>query len=316
MKYWGSFFFVFLSFLANSQEKFSKEFRLITDNDLYVSISNDRYYTSGIFIEYSFLQKNNNPKLDKKIIDLSINHEIYTPINPTVPSRGQHDRPFAGLLYANLGVRNIYKENVIFGYSIQLGTIGEKSYAEELQQFIHRIYNFEEIVGWRYQIENALALNFRIDYITNLYTSENKKFDFGWMNTAKAGTILTNISSGFYGRFGFKTLQRLSNTLGFKTNLNDKTSEFFNESESFIYLKPMLRFAHYDATLQGSFLNKSSLVTKELNPFVFDFEVGFRYIKKRVNLGYSINYYSNKSKGLRTTEINKYGTITLGYLFN
>jgi hypothetical protein len=78
----------------------------------------------------------------------------------------------------------------------------------------------------------------------------------------------------------------------------------------------MLRFAHYDATLQGSFLNKSSPVTKELNPFVFDFEVGFRYIKKRLNLGYSINYYSNKSKGLRTTEINKYGTITLGYLFN
>lgn len=316
MKYWGSFILIFFSFLASSQEKFSRELRLITDNDLYVSISKDRYYTSGIFMEYSYLKKNNNPNLDKKIIDWSINHEIYTPINPTVESKGDHDRPFAGYLYLGFGLKNIYKNEAILSFSTQFGVIGENSYAEDLQRFIHDIYGFADILGWRYQIENALALNFQLDYTTNLYISNNNNFDFGWVNTAKAGTVLTNFSSGFYSRFGFKTLQKITNSIAFLTNLNDSTTNFSNQSESFIYLKPSLRLSLYDATLQGSFLNTNSPITKELNLFVFDVELGFKYVKNRFNFGYSINYYSNKSKGLRTTEINRYGTITLGYLFN
>ena len=52
----------------------------------------------------------------------------------------------------------------------------------------------------------------------------------------------------------------------------------FREIESFIYLKPMLRYALYDATIQGSFLNKKSLVTKELIPLVFELELGIKLL--------------------------------------
>lgn len=316
MKYWAGLFIFLSSFLIYSQEKFAKKISLVTDNDLYVSISKDRYYTSGIFLEYTYLLKNNNLKLSKKSIEWSINHEIYTPINPTVASKGQHDRPFAGYLYGSFAFRNIYKKEAILGFKTDIGVIGEKSFAEELQRFIHEIYRFREIVGWQYQIENALALNFNLDYTKSLYRSTNKKFDFGWINTVKLGTVLTNISSGFYSRFGFKTLQKITNSIAFNTNLNDATTNVVNKAESFFYIKPTLRLALYDATLQGSFLTNGSPITKELNPLVFDAELGFKYIKNRFSFGYSVNYYSNKSKGLRTTEINRYGTITLGYLFN
>lgn len=75
-------------------------------------------------------------------------------------------------------------------------------------------------------------------------------------------------------------------------------------------------WAFYDTTLQGSFLNTTSFIIKELNPFILDVEIGFRYVKKSFNFGYSIHWYSNKSKGLKTDEINRYGTIFLGYLFH
>lgn len=315
MKYMKSCFLVFISLLTYSQEKFSKEFRIVTDNDLYVSINKDRYYTSGIFIEYNYLVKHDNPKLSKKIIEWSLNQEIYTPINPTVSSKGDHDRPFAGYLYAGFGFKNIYKNSTILNFSSSIGAIGKNSFAEELQAFVHELYNFREIVGWKYQIQNAFAANFNVTFIKTLRVSNNNKFDFGLNTQANVGTVFTNLSYGFYSRFGFKKLQKISNSIGFNSNLNNSTTEFVNESESFFYVNPSLRAVLYDATLQGSFLNTSSLITKELNPFVLTVELGFRYIKNRFNFGYSINYYSNKSKGLRTTEINRYGTITLGYLF-
>lgn len=316
MKRWAHIFLFLLVFFANAQEKLSKEFRLITDNDLYISINKDRYYTSGIFLEYSFLTNHSNPNLSKKIIDFGLNQEIYTPINPTVRSKGDHDRPFAGYLYGSFGVRNVYKKESILGFSIQIGTLGSKSYAEELQRFIHSLYNFADITGWVYQIRDAFALNFNINYTTNLYTSKNNTFDFGWISNANAGTMFTNLSSGFYTRFGFKKLQKIINSVGFYSNLNNANTNTLNKNESFLYVKPSLRFAFYDATLQGSFLNTSSPVTKVLNPFVLDVEVGFRYIKKRFDLGYAIHFYSNKSQGLKTDEINRYGSIILGYLFN
>lgn len=316
MKHWVSFFLFFLAFFANAQDKFSKEFRFITDNDLYVSINKDRYYTSGIFLEYSFLKKHNNPKLSKKIIDLSLNQKIYTPINPTLVSKGNHDRPFAGYLYGKFGVKNAYKNKSILGFSVEMGTLGKKSYAKELQKFIHSFYNFAEITGWDYQIRDAFAINFNLNYSTNLYTSKNKMFDFGWISNANAGTMFTDISSGFYTRFGIKELQKIINSSGFNSNLNNASTNLFNKTESFFFLKPSLRWAFYDATLQGSFLNTTSPITKVLNPFVLDVEIGFRYVKKSFNFGYSIHWYSNKSKGLKTDEINRYGTIFLGYLFN
>ena len=316
MKYCVIFFLFILVYSSNAQKKFSKEFRFITDNDLYISIYKDRYYTSGVFFEYSFLKKHNNIKLSKKIIDLSLNQNIFTPIKPNTRNKGDHDRPFAGYFYGSFGVRNVYKKEAILGFSFQIGTLGSKSYAEELQRFIHNFFNFADITGWDYQIRDALAVNLRVDYTTNLYTNKNNTFDFGWTSKTNIGTIFTNLSAGLYTRFGLKQLQEIINSVGFYSNLNNANTITLNESESFIYVKPSLRLAFYDATLQGSFLNTSSPVTKDLNPLVLDIDVGFRYIKKRFNFGYAIHFYSNKSKGLQTNEINRYGTIALGYLFN
>ena len=76
----------------------------------------------------------------------------------------------------------------------------------------------------------------------------------------------------------------------------------------------MLRYALYDATLQGSFLNKGSEVTKELIPLVFDIQFGLKFTVNRFNFGYIFNYNTSKSKDLRYTYGNKYGTINLNYL--
>jgi hypothetical protein len=75
-----------------------------------------------------------------------------------------------------------------------------------------------------------------------------------------------------------------------------------------------LRYAFYDATLEGSFLNTNSEITTELIPLVFSLEIGFKFTSNRFNFGYTFNYHTNKSKNLKFDNGHKYGAINFNYL--
>ena len=64
------FLFLFCAFSLYSQKKFSKEISFITENDLYTSTYNDRYYTNGMFLSFKYLPNKKNAKLEKKIFAL------------------------------------------------------------------------------------------------------------------------------------------------------------------------------------------------------------------------------------------------------
>lgn len=314
MKYLLRFFFFIVSLNLASQQKFSKSIGLVTDNDLYVSTNRDRYYTSGIFLNFNYLVKNNNKNIEKKIFEWQIGHEMFTPNSPIVKFVSQHDRPFAAHLFTSFKTRNIYKNNTIISTSFQMGVLGPNALGDELQNAIHSLYGFREVIGWKYQIKNAISLNFGTEYMHFLGKDETNTFDVTWINSASVGTVYTNISTGLLFRAGIIQLQKITNSVAFNSNLNNKETPYHNNTESFFYFKPSLRLALYDATLQGSFLNTSSEVTKELIPLVFDMELGFRLTTNRFNFGYIFNYNTNKSKGLKSTYGNKYGSIVINYM--
>lgn len=316
MKKTITLFLLFSSFLILSQEKFSKEIKLTTDNDLYVSTKRDRYYTNGFFLSYRYLTKLTSEKLEKRIFEWKIGHEMYTPNRSTVTKINQHDRPFAGYLFGSFGVSRVYKKQRILNTSIQIGTIGPNAFSEEIQDFIHSIYGFKEVVGWKHQIANAFGLNFSIEYLQFLGKGKTNRTDITWITKSRIGTVYTDISSGVIARLGFEPLASLLNSIAFGSHLNNLESTFKREIESYFFIKPMFRYAFYDATLQGSFLNKTSEITKELIPFVFDVAIGYHFTANRFNFGYTFNYNTSKSKGLRYTYGNKYGQISLSYLLH
>ncbi len=314
MKNASLFLFIVISTSLFSQEKYTKEISLKTDNDLFTSTYYDRYYTSGIFLSYRLLSKTPSKKYVKKIVEWQIGHQMYTPFTAIVPIVALHDRPFAAYLYINYGVQKVFKNNRILKTSLALGVIGSAAFGQELQDFIHTIYNFKKAVGWKYQIKNALALNFNANYTQFLTKDASNHFDVSWVNTAKIGTVFTDVSTGIYTRIGFKPLQKLANSIAFHTNLNDDKSNFKRVAESFLYIKPTVSFVLYDATIQGSFLNPTSPVTKEIVPFKFDLEIGYRFTANRFNFGYFYHFYTNKVKNLRFNKGNYYGQIMVNYL--
>ncbi|MEQ6122920.1 lipid A deacylase LpxR family protein [Pseudotenacibaculum sp. MALMAid0570] len=307
------FFFVTSSLI--SQQKFSKEFSLVTDNDLYVSTVKDQYYTNGLFLTYRYLSSNKG-ELSKKIFEIQIGHEIYTPYKSTVTTLAEHDRPFAGYLYANIGVIRAYKTQSILKTNLQLGVLGEDALGENLQNFIHDIYNFRRPFGWKYQIRNTLALNFDTEYIKALDIDDSKHYDINFMSKLRIGTIFNEVTGGFIGRIGFKELQPIDNSLAFNTHLNNDQTSFQRGIESFLYYKTSLTIVAYDATIQGSLFNSNSPVTYKPKSLRFDLELGLKFTSNRCNFGYAYHYHSNKLNNLRRDKGNDYGQIFFSYLFN
>lgn len=305
----------FVSISLFSQEKFSKEFSFVNDNDLYASLVLDQYYSNGIFLNYRYLASDFK-NFSKKIYELEIGHEIYTPFRSTIVSPLDHDRPFAGHLYGSFGVTRVFENQKILKTKVILGTIGENSFGEELQNFIHDIYNFRSPVGWRYQIQNILSANLDVEHITPLGTNESNHFDINWIKKARIGTVFNEVTAGFQGRMGFKELQPLGNSIAFNTHLNDDKTSYVRGIESFLYYETSLTLVAYDATIQGSLFNDESPITFNPKPLRFDLEIGYRFTSKRWNFGYAWHFYSNKIPNLRKNMGHSYGRFFFSYLFN
>lgn len=313
MKTYVLFLFLMLSFSVLSQEKYEKSIRLITDNDLYVSTKKDRYYTNGFFLSYQYISKKHPEKLEKKIFEFTVGHEMYSPFKAVVQDISLHDRPFAAHLFGGFGMQYVSKKNRILKANIQIGVIGPAAFGRELQNFIHDIYGFTRAIGWDFQIQNALSLNFEGNYTQFLVKDASNHYDISGIGNLRFGTVHTDFAIGFLGRIGFSPLQKIANSIAFHTAVNNDNSNFKTENESFLYVKPSIHYVLYDATLQGSFLNTNSLVTKTLVPLKFELEVGFQCTLNRFNFRYMANYHTNKATDLKYQNGNWYGSIGIGY---
>ena len=306
-------FIMQLSFTSVAQHNFSKEFSLVSDNDLYTSIVRDRYYTNGLFLTYRTVKNDGSKYNPKKIKQYQIGQLMYTSVNPNLTNASLQDRPFAGYLYGSYGLNWYYHTNTILATELQIGVIGPSAKGYELQNFLHGLYNYPKPMGWRHQINNAFALNLNIKYLHNFSEISNHYFDFSSYNNLKAGTIFTSLSSGLYSRVGLKKLQPFTNSVAFNSNLNHTAKSY---DESFLFIKPMLSYALYDATIEGSFLNNSNPVVFNVMPFYFLLEIGYRFYKKHFSYGYTYTYHTQKAKSLNITKSNNYGSIYVGYYFN
>ena len=301
------------TYLGIAQNNYSKEVSLVSDNDLYTSMTRDGYYTNGLFLNYRTVKNDVSETSPKRIYKLHIGHMMFTSSRSTFISPNSHDRPFAGYFYGGVGVGWFYKSNNLFTTNIQLGVIGPDAKGKELQDFMHSFYNYPEPFGWKYQIQNAFALNFNANYLYYISKISTNTLDVSNYSSLKAGTVFTSFSTGIYARIGLKKLQAFSNSVAFKSNLNINAS---STKESFVFINPMLNYTLYDATIQGSFLNKSNPVTFDVMPFHFSLELGYRFYRKRFLYGYTYTFHTKKLKSLRAANNNSYGSIYIGYYFN
>lgn len=270
----------------------TKEIGLITDNDSYTSSKNDKYYTNGLRIFYRYLGKTTNHKITKETNEILIGQNIYTPRYLNQEEAERNDRPYAGYLFTGFEKSLFYTNQNVLKMGLEIGTIGSKSHAEEVQNSIHKTLTLKEPIGWENQIHNALALQSHFLFSKKLFPkTEQNNIDFNWHSEADLGTIFTQINTGLVTRIGFKKLLPISDSNLYGGSVGTTKA---NNNEFYFYIVPSIRYQVYDATIQGSLFDDNSPVTFSIVPLRFNLKAGLMYRKNNFNLSYSFIYTSKE----------------------
>lgn len=289
-----------------------REVGLVTENDLYTSSKNDKYYTNGLELFYRFLIKNNDSKVNKKSIEFNIGQYIYSPKFVNKGAIAVIDRPFAGYLFAGAEKGFFYKNESVFKAGIELGFLGPDSFARETQNKLHEVLSYKPVYGWETQIANGVAIQIHFLFSKKVYSKLNSdKIDFHIHSDVNVGTIFTSISVGFLSRIGFRKLVPIYDSNLYGASITSEIGQ--PHREFYFYIAPSIKYQMYDATIQGSLFNDNSPVTFNLIPIRFNGEAGLKYRKDNLNLSYAFVYRSKELHNVINTGY-FYGSIVVSYL--
>jgi len=309
------FLLCFFAAASLKAQTYQNEFGFKSDNDAYLFVGQDRYYTNGLFINFRHAidPAKFKEKLEKKIYEINVGQEMYNPRSGFSPDPSLQDRPFAGYLYAEGAMSWFYKNESVIRASAQFGTTGPDALAQKGQEFLHDVIGFYEPEGWDYQVNNELSVNLTAQYTRLLHRADNNAVDFSFEGYANAGTTYSGAGAGVLFRAG--KINQLYNTaythavIGHAAN-----TRALVQKEIFFYAKPQLNVVAYDATIQGSMFNNDSPLTFDTKPVVFAQQLGFNYSTPRFtfDLGYILRTREVKSRA----KAHQYGAISLFYRFN
>lgn len=267
---------------SNSRTFFNEQIELRHDNDFL--IFTDRYYTTGSYIEYRFLNNDESSPNKKDQVLIGLEHLYFTPSNIISSNTKDFDRPYAGYLGIRAG-NSIARTSHIFNFALGIGVTGRISQAEAFQKMFHSTTESSKIPPWVAQIKNDFHINFYSGFVKEwqllpkpfaVYASINPKI--------AVGTYNVYLDQGF--KFFFGKRNSLLETMAYN-HLGEAKNEFFF-SVNFAY-----RYVMHNALIEGYPFGKPSEFTLEANKELYlygingyfrtrrhDFILGYQYVSK------------------------------------
>ncbi|WP_312792778.1 lipid A deacylase LpxR family protein [Sphingobacterium sp.] len=301
------FFFVFGQVRLRNQE-----ISIQNDNDVYLLIGQDRYYTNGININYRIALPTTDNQRSTTVLDFEIGQRIYNGIS-VIDYRRQrkaYDRPFAGYLYLSAAGTRFLGSDKLFGLKAEFGQIGSKSYGEEAQKFIHHLFGLYEATGWETQLKNSFGVDLQAKYMQGLFRNQAQSFDVGATGKAVLGMNNSNVEVGIPVRAGkLKSYHASTFTHGHLTAGREK-----DDMEWYFVYQPSIARIFYNATVEGG-RGKDDPVGKlyTIEPWMLSHRIGFNWSNHKVN--YGINYIFNSKEVKSVFHRHQYGELFFAYRF-
>lgn len=188
---------------------------LVYEND---SFSNrDGHYTSGVrlswipgsgdtpkWVEDMARRIPGFPREGQVLPTYSLGQNMYTPSDITVEDPPKGERPYAGWLYATIGLA-AETGRQLDQLVLTVGIVGPASLAEKTQKLVHKAVGSDEPRGWDTQLRNELGLmlgwqrNWRAWRSTSL---GGNQFDVSPHVGATVGNVYTYANTGITLRYG------------------------------------------------------------------------------------------------------------------
>lgn len=192
---------------------------LLVENDLF--FNTDRHYTNGIGLAYTTpsLVGTHDWAVDAAdalpfFQDDGLNFEVratyelgqdmFTPEATALIVPDPKDRPYAGYLFAAVGVLS-KSDDHMDQLQLQLGMIGPASLAEDAQKFVHSIIYVPKPKGWPLQLcdEPGLELTFDRAWRYDLLSMRGLDFDVMPHAGAAIGNVYDYANAGLMVRGGY-----------------------------------------------------------------------------------------------------------------
>ncbi|WP_223582018.1 lipid A deacylase LpxR family protein [Sphingobacterium sp. GVS05A] len=305
---------IFPFFLVFGQVRLrNQEVSLQNDNDVYLLIGQDRYYTNGINVNYRIaLPPRGASEISNTVLDFEVGQRIYNGIS-IIDYRRQnkkYDRPFAGYLYLSASGARFLKADQVVELKVELGQIGSRSYGEGAQKFIHHLFGMYEATGWDTALRNAFGVDLQAKYLKGIYRDQAGAFDLGIMGRGALGMNNTNMEVGIPIRAGkLKSYHASTFTHGHLTQARSN-----DDKEWYFVYQPSLARIFYNSTIQGG-LGKDDPIggLYQIEPWMISHRIGFSWSNHKVN--YGINYIFNSKELKSVFHRHQYGQLFFAYRF-
>jgi len=301
---------------AQDSINFKHSFELISDNDAYIVLRDfDRYYSYGVGFRMAFRPKQFLglqrlfPEKKNFFIDVQLKSEGYTPTEKRVEEEQDSisfDRPFAGVLYGQLGANYTFDRSYIKA-ELLLGVMGPSALSRELQDWIHEnITGDDRFNGWEYQVPDQLIFNLNLSGAYD-FTPALRGFDVFAMGQARVGNLYIDARPLIgirIGKFGPLTT---SSAFGNGVLATKRISEFYLRSTV------SAAFTLFNGTAQGNLFNRNfEYAVEDFNQFHTEMTHGIFFRKNRFSIGYDhVFTFGKVLKGVQHV----YGRVILEYSF-
>ncbi len=299
-----------LSYNGEPTTSLNRYFLIDFENDVFTNT--DYYFTNGMQISviapvFQFFGLSRVlPSIGKNALNYygaGIRQNMYTGINPEATEITLYDRPFSGILYFEFFKISYDTDRKLkLSSSIRTGVLGSYSMASSLQSGLHDLYP----VGWKYQIQNDIILNFQTQIEKGIIS--NRNFELNVSAQSSAGTMNTDLGGALMLRLGrfngyFK---------GFYT-AKPGTIEYTNSQKLNYWMVAEIsqQFILYNATLNGGLFQKNSPYTlsyNELNHHLTRINIGISCFYKQNGIVLGFTQISPEIKGGR---FHRWGSIRL-----
>lgn len=307
----------------------------VAENDLFGS-SRDQHYTHGSKVSW-LSPRNGAPEFAHEVADFlpmfpdgaslrisySAGQSIFTPDDISDPNPPEDSRPYAGWLYAGIGLVS-EKDDRIDVLDLNIGMVGPASLADETQTIWHDFIGVPEPRGWDTQIENepGILLTYERKWRSLLQFDEEDIGVLGlWPGLGvdltphvggALGNVLTYGAAGATLRFG----ENLRNDLGGPQRIRPSLpgSAYFDPVDLlgwYLFAGAEGRVVARNIFLDGNSFTDSRDVEKEI--LVGDLQFGAAVIFPFARVAYT---HIIRSKEFKTqADVDQFGAISVSFRF-
>lgn len=251
-----------------------REVNLRLAND--VTHMTDRYFTNGLYFDFSAPALNRNPinlifvspGSFLKYSRFSITQDFFT---PDFKVDENASRPFASYLLFGFEHEALNPgRKLSITSEFQAGLIGENSGGEAIQNWTHTIFPGADVVSWENQIRNDIAIGYRLNIEKQAF--RNSFAQVSWSAEGQIGSPFTRATAGLHIKLG-KFEDRFA-----------KKGSYDQDWQWYLYGDFRGNAVLHNATIQGGLFADNPYTRADLNPWVFNIETGIGVSFKQFGL--------------------------------